>query len=32
VLRWNGVVNNAKNIQPGDKLTLFVDNNATPDS
>jgi len=32
VLRWNSVANNAKNIQPGDKLTLFVSNNTTPDS
>ncbi|MEI2605836.1 murein transglycosylase D [Erwinia aphidicola] len=33
VVRWNSVASNsAKNIQPGDKLTLFVDNTATPDS
>ena len=32
VVRWNSVANNAKNLQPGDKLTLFVNNNATPDS
>jgi len=33
VVRWNSVASNsAKNIQPGDKLTLFVDNSATPDS
>ncbi|MCW1876242.1 murein transglycosylase D [Erwinia sp. INIA-01] len=32
VVRWNSVANNAKNLQPGDKLTLFVNNSATPDS
>jgi len=29
VMRWNS---DAKDIQPGDKLTLFVKNNATPDT
>jgi len=29
VMRWNS---DAKEIQPGDKLTLFVKNNATPDT
>ncbi|WP_205952699.1 murein transglycosylase D [Pantoea stewartii] len=32
VMRWNSVVSNAKDIQPGDELTLFVKNNATPDT
>ncbi|WP_173633000.1 murein transglycosylase D [Paramixta manurensis] len=32
VRRWNSVLGDTKNIQPGDKLTLFVDNSATPDS
>ncbi|WP_282498543.1 murein transglycosylase D [Pantoea sp. JZ29] len=32
VMRWNRVVSNAKDIQPGDELTLFVKNNATPDT
>ena len=32
VMRWNSVASNTRNIQPGDKLTLFVTNNATPDS
>ncbi|MFU9135595.1 murein transglycosylase D [Erwinia tasmaniensis] len=30
VMRWNS--SGSKNIQPGDKLTLFVNNSATPDS
>jgi membrane-bound lytic murein transglycosylase D len=29
VMRWNS---DAKDIQPGDKLTLFVNNSATPDT
>ena len=29
VMRWNS---DAKDIQPGDKLTLFVKNSATPDT
>jgi membrane-bound lytic murein transglycosylase D len=28
-MRWNS---DAKDIQPGDKLTLFVNNSATPDT
>ena len=32
VMRWNSVLDNAKDIQPGDNLTLFVNNNATPDT
>ncbi|MCU5771507.1 murein transglycosylase D [Erwiniaceae bacterium BAC15a-03b] len=32
VMRWNSVLSDAKSIQPGDKLTLFVNNSATPDS
>lgn len=30
LLRWNS--GGSANIQPGDRLTLFVTNNATPDS
>lgn len=29
VMRWN---NDTDNLQPGDQLTLFVKNSATPDS
>ncbi|HAH12739.1 MAG TPA: murein transglycosylase D, partial [Pantoea agglomerans] len=32
VMRWNSVLDSAKDIQPGDNLTLFVNNNATPDT
>ncbi|MFH8133513.1 murein transglycosylase D [Pantoea osteomyelitidis] len=32
VMRWNTVLSDAKDIQPGDKLTLFVNNSATPDT
>ncbi len=32
VMRWNSVLDNSKDIQPGDKLTLFVNNSATPDT
>ncbi|WP_312242559.1 murein transglycosylase D [Pantoea sp.] len=32
VMRWNAVLSDAKDIQPGDKLTLFVNNSATPDT
>ena len=32
VKRWNSVLSNSSSIQPGDKITLFVKNNATPDS
>ncbi|CCG86278.1 murein transglycosylase D [Erwinia piriflorinigrans] len=32
VVRWNSDTSNAQNIRPGDKLTLFVKDNATPDS
>ncbi|MFG7478798.1 hypothetical protein ACGL13_20690, partial [Enterobacter hormaechei] len=28
-MRWN---NDTDNLQPGDQLTLFVKNSATPDS
>ncbi|MDX5628694.1 MULTISPECIES: murein transglycosylase D [unclassified Brenneria] len=31
VMRWNSVIKNA-NIQPGDRLTLYVSKNARPDS
>jgi membrane-bound lytic murein transglycosylase D len=29
VMRWN---NDTDNLKPGDQLTLFVKNSATPDS
>ena len=32
LLRWNSVISNTKNIQPGDKLTLFVNDNSMPES
>ncbi len=32
VMRWNTVLSDAKNLQPGDKLTLFVTNRSTPES
>lgn len=32
VMRWNTVLSDAKDIQPGDKLTLYVNNSATPDT
>jgi membrane-bound lytic murein transglycosylase D len=32
VMRWNSVLTAAKSIQPGDNLTLFVHNSATPDT
>ncbi|ARJ41044.1 murein transglycosylase D [Pantoea alhagi] len=32
VKRWNSVLSDSSSIQPGDKITLFVKNNATPDS
>ena len=32
VMRWNTVLSDAKNIQPGDKLTLFVNNSDRPES
>ncbi|MEN4910801.1 murein transglycosylase D [Erwinia amylovora] len=32
VMRWNSGSTSARNIRPGDKLTLFVADNATPDS
>ncbi len=32
VMRWNTLLSDAKNLQPGDKLTLFVNNRATPES
>ncbi len=32
MMRWNRVLNDTKNIQPGDKLMLFVNNSTMPDS
>lgn len=32
VIRWNNIISDAKYIQPGDKLMLFVNNSSTPDS
>ena len=32
VKRWNSVLSDSSSIQPGDKITLFVKNSATPDS
>lgn len=32
VMRWNTVINKKANIQPGDRLTLYVSNSAQPDS
>ncbi|NIF23539.1 murein transglycosylase D [Candidatus Pantoea multigeneris] len=32
VMRWNSVLSSAHNIQPGDKLTLYVNNSSTPDT
>ncbi|MEQ9888737.1 murein transglycosylase D [Pectobacterium zantedeschiae] len=32
VMRWNTVINKNANIQPGDRLTLYVSNNIKPDS
>jgi len=32
VKRWNSVLSDSSSIQPGDKITLFVNNSATPDS
>ncbi|WP_291971808.1 murein transglycosylase D [Candidatus Symbiopectobacterium sp.] len=32
VMRWNSVINKKANIQPGDRLTLFVNTAASPDS
>lgn len=32
VMRWNTLLSDAKNLQPGDKLTLFVNNRSTPES
>ena len=32
LMRWNTVLSDAKNLQPGDKLTLFVTNRSTPES
>lgn len=32
VMRWNTVLNSTKDIQPGDRLTLFVNNSASPDT
>ena len=32
MMRWNTVLNTSKDIQPGDKLTLYVKNSATPDT
>ncbi|OSN10191.1 lytic transglycosylase [Lonsdalea iberica] len=32
VMRWNTVINKKANIQPGDRLTLFVSKKQSPDS
>ncbi len=32
VMRWNTVINKNANIQPGDRLTLYVSNRTSPDS
>lgn len=32
VMRWNTVVNKNANIQPGDRLTLYISNGTKPDS
>ncbi|MDU6442780.1 MAG: LysM peptidoglycan-binding domain-containing protein, partial [Pantoea sp.] len=32
VMRWNTVLSSTKDIQPGDRLTLYVNNNASPDT
>lgn len=32
VMRWNTVINKNTNLQPGDRLTLYVRNKSTPDS
>ena len=32
VMRWNTVLSSTKDIQPGDRLTLFVNNSASPDT
>ncbi|PWC09275.1 murein transglycosylase D [Brenneria roseae subsp. americana] len=32
VMRWNTVINKNANIQPGDRLTLYVSNGTRPDS
>ncbi|MEE3652994.1 MULTISPECIES: murein transglycosylase D [unclassified Brenneria] len=32
VMRWNTVINKNANIQPGDRLTLYVSKNAQPQS
>ncbi|WP_411705388.1 murein transglycosylase D [Edaphovirga cremea] len=32
VMRWNAVINKANSLQPGDKLTLFVNNRMSPDT
>lgn len=32
IKRWNTVLSTAKDIQPGDKVTLYVNNSATPDT
>ncbi|MGG2143495.1 murein transglycosylase D [Symbiopectobacterium sp. RP] len=32
VMRWNSVINKKANIKPGDRLTLFVNTAASPDS
>ncbi|MGX8941379.1 murein transglycosylase D [Symbiopectobacterium sp. Eva_TO] len=32
VMRWNSVINKKANIQPGDRLMLFVNTAASPDS
>lgn len=32
VMRWNSVINKKANIQPGDRLTLYVNTATSPDS
>ncbi|WP_315709717.1 murein transglycosylase D [Brenneria uluponensis] len=32
VMRWNTVINKNTNLQPGDRLTLYVSNKSSPDS
>ncbi|RPE03413.1 murein transglycosylase D [Candidatus Pantoea deserta] len=32
VMRWNTVLSSTKDIQPGDRLTLYVNNSASPDT
>lgn len=32
VMRWNTVINKNANLQPGDRLTLYISNRQSPDS